>query len=114
MTAARVVRPVRDHDGAAAVCHHDRWAADRARLLLDCAHTGRAIEIRATHGRNDAHTLEARSEPRLPMLLDVLTQAGNDENRRLCHYAVRLSEPRERGVRFGAKPFFASASSALW
>ena len=67
----------------------------------------------ATVARNAIQRF-ARGEPSLPMLLDVLTQAGNDENRRLCHYAVRLSEPRERGVRFGAKPFFASASSALW
>ena len=49
----------------------------------------------------------------LPMVLDVIAQAGNEEDR-YAHAAAALSRGQRRpGLRSGSQPFFSSVSSTL-
>ena len=113
------LRPVREHDRAAAVRNENDGAVDRFQLVLDYSNALAAAQVPAAEQRHRAHLARRRElgcEQRLPVLGDVIAQAGNDQDRRRAsaHAALlRLAGlVRRAGLRFGAKPFAASVSSA--
>ena len=76
----------------------------------------RTIEVISTHGRNGAYRREARGQQSLPVLGDMVAQAGHDQDSGLAHIhgqAAFCRVPSVLETRFGAKPFWASVSSTV-
>ena len=77
--AARLRRPMRDRDHAAAMGDDDDRPVDRLGLPLDRLDLGCAVEIGAAHRRDRPHARQPRSEQRLPVRGDMVPQARHDQ-----------------------------------
>ena len=112
--AVRAFRPVRRHDAAGAMGDDDQRAADPLRRRFD---RGDA-PVQSMFSRPMGATVSAcgmRDASRVcQWFADLIAQAGNDEDgSRSWSYSAACSEAEREGLRFGAKPFFASVSSTL-
>ena len=90
--APGLLRPVRDHDAAAAVRDdHQRARRRPAPRARSRATRARAVEVLAAHRRHRAHAAAARSrQQRLPVRVDMVAQAGDDEDGRRMRAPVTV------------------------
>ena len=84
---------MRDGDGAAAVGDQDNGSVDRLHSTFQLEHAAGQGEVVATQRFDAAHARQFGGQQRLPVIGDVIAQAGHDHNGGLPVIAHRTNFP---------------------